>query len=151
MPPGERLGCVLADGVQRGCQQGWVRGDAEDSIGRGGPWAEDALVCGLGARCACPARRRAVGGACTPVAAVPLTHAPFPTHAAAQCFGRGARVCQRCFGTGLANVKGLLRRPEATLLVQKMQAGTLQPGDVKDLLEQAKALKAGAAPAAPST
>ena len=45
-----------------------------------------------------------------------------------QCFGRGARVCQRCFGTGLANVKGLLRRPEATLLVQKMQLGNLQPG-----------------------
>lgn len=56
----------------------------------------------------------------------------------AQCFGRGARVCQRCFGTGLANVKGLLRRPEATLLVQKMQSGTLQPGDVKDLIEQVR-------------
>ncbi|GFH32048.1 uncharacterized protein HaLaN_31200, partial [Haematococcus lacustris] len=33
-----------------------------------------------------------------------------------QCFGRGARVCGRCFGTGLQNVKGLLRRPEATML-----------------------------------
>ena len=33
-------------------------------------------------------------------------------------------------GTGLRNVKGLLRRPEATLLVQKMQTGELKPGDV---------------------
>lgn len=31
-------------------------------------------------------------------------------------------------GTGLRNVKGLLRRPEAGLLVQKMQNGELQPG-----------------------
>ncbi len=31
-------------------------------------------------------------------------------------------------GTGLRNVKGLLRRPEATLLVQKMQNGELKPG-----------------------
>lgn len=56
-----------------------------------------------------------------------------------QCFGRGARVCQRCFGTGLRNVKGLLRRPEATLLVQKMQNGELKPGEVKDLLTAGKA------------
>ncbi|GAX85111.1 hypothetical protein CEUSTIGMA_g12531.t1 [Chlamydomonas eustigma] len=55
-----------------------------------------------------------------------------------QCYGRGARICGRCFGTGLKNVKGLLRRPEATLLVQKMQTGELKPGDVKELLEQAK-------------
>lgn len=53
-----------------------------------------------------------------------------------QCFGRGARVCGRCFGTGLKNVRGLLRRPEATLLVQKMQNGELKPGEVKDLLDQ---------------
>lgn len=32
-------------------------------------------------------------------------------------------------GTGLRNVKGLLRRPEAGLLVQKMQNGELQPGE----------------------
>ena len=32
-------------------------------------------------------------------------------------------------GTGLKNVRGLLRRPEATLLVQKMQNGELQPGE----------------------
>lgn len=61
-----------------------------------------------------------------------------------QCFGRGARVCQRCFGTGLANVKGLLRRPEATLLVQRMQAGTLQPGDVKELMAEQAARTAAA-------
>ena len=45
-----------------------------------------------------------------------------------QCFGRGIRICGVCFGTGLRNVKGLLRRPEATGLVQKMQHGQLQPG-----------------------
>lgn len=43
-----------------------------------------------------------------------------------QCYGRGARICGRCFGTGLKNVKGLLRRPEANLLVQKMQTGELK-------------------------
>lgn len=37
-------------------------------------------------------------------------------------------MCGRCFGTGLQNVKGLLRRPEATALVQKMQTGVLKPG-----------------------
>jgi len=57
-----------------------------------------------------------------------------------QCFGRGARVCGRCFGTGLQNVRGLLRRPEATLLVQKMQTGTLNPGEVKELLDKAKTM-----------
>lgn len=31
-------------------------------------------------------------------------------------------------GTGLQNVKGLLRRPEAQMLVEKMQTGLLQPG-----------------------
>ncbi len=41
-------------------------------------------------------------------------------------------------GTGLRNVKGLLRRPEATLLVKKMQTGELQPGDVKDLISEAQ-------------
>jgi hypothetical protein len=45
-----------------------------------------------------------------------------------QCFGRGVRVCGVCFGTGLRNVRGLLRRPEATSLVQKMQHGELRPG-----------------------
>jgi len=56
-----------------------------------------------------------------------------------QCYGRGARVCGRCFGTGLRNVKGLLRRPEATLLVQRMQNGVLSPGEVKGLLDQQRA------------
>ena len=44
------------------------------------------------------------------------------------CFGRGVRVCGVCFGTGLRNVRGLLRRPEATGLVEKMQHGELRPG-----------------------
>lgn len=47
-----------------------------------------------------------------------------------QCYGRGARVCGVCFGTGLRNVKGLLRRPEATVLVKRMQHGELRPGDI---------------------
>ncbi len=45
------------------------------------------------------------------------------------CFGRGARVCGVCFGTGLKNVRGLLRRPEATGLVARMQHGELRPGE----------------------
>jgi CCR4-NOT transcription complex subunit 6 len=75
-----------------------------------------------------------------------------------QCYGRGARVCGRCFGTGLRNVKGLLRRPEATLLVQRMQNGELRPGEVKGLLdkqraqlEAADATGAAGAAAGPST
>lgn len=60
-----------------------------------------------------------------------------------QCFGRGVRVCGVCFGTGQRNVRGLLRRPEATLLVQKMQHGELRPGEVQQLLsEQAEKLRA---------
>lgn len=47
-----------------------------------------------------------------------------------QCFGRGSRVCGVCFGTGLRNVKGLLRRPEATALVEKMQHGEVKPGSL---------------------
>ena len=35
-----------------------------------------------------------------------------------QCFGRGVRVCGVCFGTGERNVRGLLRRPEATAIVK---------------------------------
>jgi hypothetical protein len=46
----------------------------------------------------------------------------------------GCCSCRTCrmsalAGTGLRNVKGLLRRPEAGLLVQKMQNGELQPGE----------------------
>lgn len=55
-----------------------------------------------------------------------------------QCYGRGVRVCGVCFGTGLRNVRGLLRRPESTLLVQRMQHGELKPGEVQELLAQAK-------------
>jgi hypothetical protein len=40
-------------------------------------------------------------------------------------------------GTGLRNVRGLLRRPQATALVQKMQNGELRPGEVQSLLEDA--------------
>ena len=45
-----------------------------------------------------------------------------------QCFGRGARVCGVCFGTGQKNVKGLLRRPESTYLVERMKHGEIMPG-----------------------
>lgn len=34
-------------------------------------------------------------------------------------------------GTGLLNVRGLLRRPEARLLVQQMQKGEVKPGEAK--------------------
>jgi hypothetical protein len=47
-------------------------------------------------------------------------------------------VCGVCFGTGLKNVRGLLRRPEATVLVDKMQHGELYPGEVQELLAKAK-------------
>jgi CCR4-NOT transcription complex subunit 6 len=55
-----------------------------------------------------------------------------------QCYGRGVRVCGVCFGTGLKNVRGLLRRPEATGLVQKMQHGELRPGEAQELLLKAR-------------
>ena len=44
-----------------------------------------------------------------------------------QCFGRGQLVCPICLGTGTANVRGLLRRPEAKGLLDKMYHGTLVP------------------------
>lgn len=53
---------------------------------------------------------------CPPLLPWPPHHLPFPFP------GRPDA------GTGLRNVKGLLRRPEAGLLVQKMQNGELQPG-----------------------
>uniref|UniRef100_A0A061RZS5 DnaJ-like protein n=1 Tax=Tetraselmis sp. GSL018 TaxID=582737 RepID=A0A061RZS5_9CHLO len=56
-----------------------------------------------------------------------------------QCFGRGIRVCGVCFGTGLRNVRGLLRRPEATGLVDKMRNGELRPGEAAALIEEARA------------
>lgn len=55
-----------------------------------------------------------------------------------QCFGRGVRVCGVCFGTGLRNVKGLLRRPEATLMIEKMRGGELRAGEAQELLQQAR-------------
>ena len=52
-----------------------------------------------------------------------------------QCMSRGVKVCGVCFGSGLRNVRGLLRRPEATGLVLRMQHGELKPGqsDESDL------------------
>lgn len=55
-----------------------------------------------------------------------------------QCFGKGALVCPLCYGTGLRNTRGLLRRPEATELVRKMYNGTLVPGEAKGLIEKGK-------------
>merc|ERR1711977_736063 len=55
-----------------------------------------------------------------------------------QCFGKGVLVCQVCFGTGVYNVRGLLRRPEAALLVKQIARGGIQPGEAKKLIEQAK-------------
>merc|ERR1712151_1168146 len=46
-----------------------------------------------------------------------------------RCFGKGIRVCGVCFGSGLSNVRGLLRRPEAAMLVDKMRNGELYPGE----------------------
>ena len=51
-----------------------------------------------------------------------------------QCYGRGTLVCKTCFGTGLRNVRGLLRKPQAKQLIEKMQHGELQPGEVQQLL-----------------
>lgn len=44
------------------------------------------------------------------------------------CYGRGKLVCPVCLGTGLPNNKGLLRRPEAKKLLDKMYNGRLLPG-----------------------
>jgi hypothetical protein len=46
-----------------------------------------------------------------------------------------------CFGTGERNVKGLLRRTEATELVKAMQRGELRPGDVQKLIEEGRMMK----------
>ncbi|XP_051121876.1 protein PHOTOSYSTEM I ASSEMBLY 2, chloroplastic isoform X2 [Andrographis paniculata] len=43
------------------------------------------------------------------------------------CYGRGKLVCPVCLGTGLPNNKGLLRRPEARQLLDKMYNGRLLP------------------------
>lgn len=41
--------------------------------------------------------------------------------------GRGKLVCPVCLGTGLPNNKGLLRRPDARKLLDKMYNGRLLP------------------------
>eukprot|EP00245_Coleochaete_scutata_P004039 TRINITY_DN16210_c0_g1_i1.p1 TRINITY_DN16210_c0_g1~~TRINITY_DN16210_c0_g1_i1.p1 ORF type:complete len:207 (-),score=30.03 TRINITY_DN16210_c0_g1_i1:463-1083(-) len=43
------------------------------------------------------------------------------------CYGLGKLVCPVCLGTGQANVRGLLRRPEAAPLLEKMYHGRLLP------------------------
>ncbi|XP_019152075.1 PREDICTED: protein EMBRYO SAC DEVELOPMENT ARREST 3, chloroplastic [Ipomoea nil] len=43
------------------------------------------------------------------------------------CYGRGKLVCPVCLGTGLPNNKGLLRRPEARKLLDKMYNGRILP------------------------
>lgn len=43
------------------------------------------------------------------------------------CYGRGKLVCPVCLGTGLPNNKGLLRRPDAQKLLDKMRNGRLLP------------------------
>ncbi|ACO66034.1 predicted protein [Micromonas commoda] len=62
-----------------------------------------------------------------------------------QCFGRGVRVCGVCFGTGERNVRGLLRRPEATEIVKAMQRGELRPGDAQRMIKEAREAKRAAA------
>ncbi|XP_062192228.1 protein PHOTOSYSTEM I ASSEMBLY 2, chloroplastic-like isoform X1 [Phragmites australis] len=43
------------------------------------------------------------------------------------CYGRGKLVCPVCLGTGLPNNKGLLRRPEAKELLDRMYNGKILP------------------------
>lgn len=43
------------------------------------------------------------------------------------CYGRGKLVCPVCLGTGVPNNKGLLRRPDARKLLDKMYNGRLLP------------------------
>ncbi|XXG81762.1 hypothetical protein AAC387_Pa09g2332 [Persea americana] len=43
------------------------------------------------------------------------------------CYGRGKLVCPVCLGTGVPNNKGLLRRPDAQKLLDKMYNGRLLP------------------------
>jgi hypothetical protein len=53
-----------------------------------------------------------------------------------QCFGRGIQVCHVCYGTGEGNVRGLLRRSEATELVKRIKSGELRAGEAQALLKQ---------------
>ena len=41
-------------------------------------------------------------------------------------------------GSGLRNVRGLLRRSEARIMIERMQHGEVKPGEVKELLRQGK-------------
>jgi hypothetical protein len=43
------------------------------------------------------------------------------------CYGRGKLVCPVCLGTGQANNKGLLRRPDSKPLLDKMYHGRILP------------------------
>ncbi|KQJ98578.1 protein PHOTOSYSTEM I ASSEMBLY 2, chloroplastic [Brachypodium distachyon] len=43
------------------------------------------------------------------------------------CYGRGKLVCPICLGTGVPNNKGLLRRPDAKQLLDKMYNGKILP------------------------
>ncbi|KAL5220118.1 hypothetical protein ABZP36_024831 [Zizania latifolia] len=43
------------------------------------------------------------------------------------CYGRGKLVCPVCLGTGLPNNKGLLRRPDAKKLLDRMYNGKILP------------------------
>jgi hypothetical protein len=56
-----------------------------------------------------------------------------------QCFGRGVQVCHVCYGTGQGNVKGLLRRAEATDIVKRIREGELRPGEAQELLKASAA------------
>ncbi|KAI3995568.1 hypothetical protein MKX01_023313 [Papaver californicum] len=44
------------------------------------------------------------------------------------CYGRGKLVCPVCLGTGVPDNRGLLRRPNAKELLDKMHNGRLLPG-----------------------
>ncbi len=59
-----------------------------------------------------------------------------------QCFGRGVQVCHVCYGTGEGNVKGLLRRSEATDIVRRIRQGALRPGEAQELLRASAARQA---------
>ena len=65
-----------------------------------------------------------------------------------QCYGRGVMVCRVCYGTGEANVKGLLRRAEATDIVRRIKEGKLQPGEAQALLLQGRQRRSAEAEAA---
>ena len=65
-----------------------------------------------------------------------------------QCFGRGIQVCHVCYGTGEGNVRGLLRRSEATELVKRIKSGELRAGEAQALLKKQREALASLAPEA---